>query len=293
MLGNFGSVGWDNMPEDDYGGGEGGLSDDWEKERLYKFRFRMNYTANNPINPGRPVTHRVLILDAAPFCFFEHGLYNYRQYTKAYNTICLKKNNLGDVCPICEDGSWPRFMGMLSIIDLGQVEYKDKEMILHHRTWKNKQGETKESSFERKMLAAAKGNNETPGPLMKLQWESEKRGGTLEGTVWDATRTGKKEDGVGAKWDYIDRVAPEEYVSYLQRFGAPEDVNVKTIGDEFAEGDKSGWLEVCKVQDVNVLRSMVGGHSGGNDGGQKGGQGSTEGAGYDDGTPPDDPDIPF
>jgi len=290
MLGNYGQRGWDLPPDEDTGDGEGG-GKYTEEERLYRFRFKMADAANNPLFPGKPVTHRVLFVNGSPFSLYEHGLYKWRGCGH-WNALCLSKNKIDDRgCPFCrKDGGddWPAYIGMFGIIDLGHVEYLENGQIkLHHRTWKDKEGTVHEDAFPRCVLGAKKGSKKSPGVLKKLLWQAERRGNSLEGTVWDTSRSGDKEAGVGETWEYVDRIAPEDYVKYLQKYGAdPEKLNVEPI---------TNWREICKPVSYETMARIVGMGGSGEDRGS--GQRS-EGADYEGGqeggySDTSQDDIPF
>jgi len=298
MMGKYGQPGWD-LPDDDDegGGGEGGKYT--EEERLFRFRFKMPEAAKNPLEVGRPVTHRILFLNGAPFSFYEHGLYKWRGCGH-WTALCLKKNDIDDRgCPLCDKAGgddWPAYVGLFGIIDMGQVEYVRQEgdnkdeisgIKLHHRTWTDKDGEVHEDAFPRILLGAKKGSKKSPGVLKKLLWQAERRGNSLEGTVWDTSRSGDKEAGVGESWEYVDRIAPEDYVKYLQKYGAdPEKLNVEPV---------SNWREICKALSYEQLAQIVGL---GGSGGQRS-EARSEGADYEGGQESgqqgfsDNDDIPF
>jgi len=281
MLGDYGQQNWD-LPEGDEGGsGEGGKYTD--EERLFRFRFKMPDAANNPLEVGRPVTHRILFLNDAPFSYYEHGLYSWRGCGHR-DALCLGKNKIDDRgCPICmEEGGdqWPSYVGMFGIIDMGQVQFLDRgEIKLHHRTWTDKKGDVHEDAFPRVILAAKLGSQKSPGVLKKLLWQAERRDNSLAGTVWDTSRSGDKEAAVGESWEYVERIAPKDYVEYLKRYGAdPEKLNVDPI---------ENWREICKPLSYEALARIVGMSSGSGSGAR------SEGAGYDGGQEGDQDDIPF
>ena len=315
MLGKFNKPSWEMDDDDDYGGssggdggGGGGMGDD---VKLWKFRFKMPDAANNPLQKDKPVTHRIMILNEAPFQFWEHGLYSFRRNTDHYTMPCIAKNRIDKRgCPVCDKeggNDWPSCIGLFTIIDFGQVIYGPKGSIeLHHRTWTNKKNEEIEDAFPRKILAAKKGSKKSPGVLKHLLYQAERRGNSLEGTVWDVSRSGEKEAGIGETWEYVDRVAPEDYVKYLEKFGADtEGLNVDAIEDwaAFLQGDEErGYSnKIVTYEQAQRIVGLVGKDEGG--GGQGGGRRS-DGAGYNDGPPPgftdgppadqyQDDDIPF
>lgn len=281
-LGNYGSVGWD-LPEDDGSSGEGGGRFTSE-ETLYRFRFRMEDAAKNPIIKGRPVRHRVLFLNGEPFKSFEHSLYKLHNRMGHFTSPCLRRNKLDKRgCPLCEHHNKPYFIGMFGVIDLGQVEFGPKQEIkLHHRTWTNRNGEVMVNAFPRLILGAKLGSQENPGVLKTLLWEAEERGNDFEGTIWDTTRKASKDAAVGTEWDYIDRIAPEEYVNYLEKYGAdPEKLDIEPI---------TNWGEICKPLPYEQLAQMVGMESSASNSSER--SSGFEGASYG-GAPYSDDDIPF
>jgi len=288
MLGNYGSKGWE-LPEDEEGDGDGGGGKFSEEERLFRFRFKMKDAANNPLKVGTPVTHRVLFLNGTPYSYYEHGTWKFKGCGH-YSIMCLGRNKNDDRgCPLCDKNfgdDWPAFIGLFGIIDMGQVEYLPGGQIkLHHRTWTNKDNEEIEDAFPRVLLGAKKGSKKSPGVLKKLAWYADRHGGTLEGTVWDTSRSGDKEAGVGEDWNYVERVAPEDYAKYLQDLGAdPDKLNVDPI---------TNWNEICKPLSYEAVCRIAGKPL---PGGAKQGGSQTDGAGYEGGggyDGPQDDDIPF
>lgn len=282
MLGDYGREGWDQIPDDEENGeGNGGGGRFTPEERLFRFRFRMPDAGNNPIQKGKPVTHRLLFLNGVPFSHYEHNLWSYKGCGH-YTAMCLSKNDIDDRgCPLCDKkfgDDWPYLIGHFGVVDMGQVEYLPKgDVKLHHRTWTNTNGEEIEDSFPKVLLSAKKGSKKKPGVLQTLRWKAERYGGTLEGTVWDVSRSGDKEANIGEDWAYVERIAPSDYERYLVSFGAdPERLDVEPI---------SNWKEICKPIPYEEICRIVGKPLGG--GGSRGGT-TTDGAGYDDGD-----DIPF
>jgi len=299
MLGNFGQVGWGNPDEEvgeksgSGGGYSGGMS---EKERFWKFRFRILDPAKNMIQVGRPITHRVMFLSSVPFRVYEHGLYKDKHATDHYTAMCLSKNDLDPKgCPICQrndKGDYAYMVGLLGLINMGQVEYiGPNDVRLHPRTWRNKDGETVTAAFERQLYAGRFGNQENPGPMRELFWEAEKLGGTLDGTVWDLTRTGQKKHSVGDRLSFVERIPADKWVEYLTSWGADgDDLNVTPPEKE----SENGWHDVCQIVGYDELARIVGGgqqqgqqgqqYNQGQQGGQRqqNGQGRrVDGAGYD------------
>jgi len=290
MIGNYGQRGWD-LPEDEGGGGDGGGGGKYTpEERLYRFRFKMESAEKNEIHKGAPVVHRILFLNDAPFSYWEHNLWSWRGCGH-WTAICLAKDKIDDRgCPIClsgAKGNWPYYIGLFGIIDFGQIQYQDKEVKLTHNYWKNSDGEKVENPFPRILLPAKLGSADSPGVLKKLMWQAERKGGTLEGTVWDTSRSGKKEAQCGETWEYVDRVAPEDYVDYLAGYGADRgELNVDPIDD---------WKEICKPLSYEAMARIVGG---GESKQQGKGKARSDGADYEGGqesgsSGDGDDDIPF
>jgi len=282
MLGNFGRTDWD-LPKDSGGDGSGDGGKLSENERLYKFRFRMPDASKNELEVGRPVTRRVLFLNETPFSYYEHGLYKI-DLGNHYTALCLKKNNLDERgCPLCDPKGgnvWPAYVGLFGIIDMGQVEYNGSDAILHHRKWTDKEGNEQLDSFPRKVLCAKMGSKKKPGVLKHLLWNAERHGGSLEGTIWDTTRSGEMEANIGESWEFVERISPDDYVNYLVGLGADsERLNVDQISTE-------QWYDICQPLTYEEMANAVGlgekPKSGANGS-------STSGAGYGK----VDDDIPF
>jgi len=310
------SKGWGGADDyDSYGdgdgdnGGGGGKMTDLEK--LFKFRFGIPTPEGKPkkpnLVPGRPAVKRVLILDGEPFCVHEHSLYNFTGAWKildAFSALCLAKNGLGRKgCPMCaKDGgdNYPYFIGFFPVIDMGQVEYAGKEVILHHEYWEDKKNEKHYREFERKLLGAKRGSQDKPGVLKTLQFQMERRGGDLTGTIWDVTRTGDKTATVGDAWEYVDKIRPEDFAAYLQKFGAdPDHLNLEIPifhnPEIMNNPDAEGGLFDLKLDSEKEpseyyakLAQIVG--WGGRQGGQRQ-ESQAGGAGFGGGG--EDDDIPF
>jgi len=255
-IGNH-SRGWGHVDgEDEYSGGGkggdgGGLT---QEERLYRFRFSIPEPNPKPgkdgkirrpnlVKPGSPATKRVLFLDGVPYSFFEHSLWNMRDVYSvmgAFTAPCLKRNTFRNEdgslfdkgCPVCHEkggNRFPAYAGTFTVIDMGQVEYIDGKVKLHHEPWENDKGERFYRKFQKVLLTAKRGSNDNPGPLKMLHFEMEtlrrEQGiDDLSGTVWDTTRMGKRSHGVGDKWRFVRKLNGEaEIRDYLVRFGAEEE----------------------------------------------------------------------
>lgn len=245
-LGNVAS-GWKDVDGyDDYGDSKGGGGGDSgggmsKEERLYKFRFSIpepdpdlrKYPKKKPnlVLPGEPATKRVLFLSGSPYCIYEHGLW---KVDNAYNVMggyvatCLVKNQLHESCELCDNKRFPYFIGFFSVIDMGQVEYIDRKVKLHHEFWTGDNGERHFRRFQNCLLGAKRGGRDKPGVLKTLQYEMSQLRNQygwedLTGTVWDTTRMGKKSAGVGDSWRFVRRLERNEIEDYLIRFGAEKD----------------------------------------------------------------------
>lgn len=326
MLGDFGQQGWDNIPDDDEssGGGSGSGGGMSMEERLYKYRFKIVDPASNPIEKERPATHRILMLSDAPYRIWEHNLYNIK--TSHFTCICLDKNKLDDrPCPICDKKGAdrrPYYVGFFSVIDMGQITWRDNRFYLRHRKWTDKNNEVHEDAFPRVLLAARRGSVDKPGVLKTLQWEVERpeMGGSLAGTIWDVTRNGKKVESCGDKWHFVKKIERKDFKEYLTRLDAdPEKLQLEPI-DLLTPGESGravleplpysemaemvGW----KSQSVNTRqggRVEGAGYADGDSGHSQSGEqgtlpntggnmsghtGSSDSGGYG---PPDGDDIPF
>jgi len=278
----YGDRSWpkDDEYDGDGGGGFGSMS---EEERRWRFRFKIPEPKDNPLQAGRPMTKRVLILDEEPpFRIYEHGLYkaNVADPMGHWTVMCLARNDIDERgCPLCAKNgadNWPYNIGFFTIVDFGQVEYVGSQVKFHPNFWQNKDGERQEKPFETVMLGAKRGSRDKPGVLQTLQWQAEKRGGTLAGTVWDTTRKGRKEARCGETWEYVERIDLAEAAEYLAALGADRDS---------LDLDVTDYRKVCRPLSYETLCRMVGWRS---DGKQQGTAQRTEGAGYDG-----DEDLPF
>jgi hypothetical protein len=208
-----------------------------ENERLYRFRFSIPTPKGtdkkpNLVNPGSSATKRVLFLDGSPFNIYEHSLWRFKNaynIFKAFTAICLEKNGISKIpCPVCSKKGgkdFAYFIGFLPVIDMGQVERIGNRVRLHHEYWENDNGDRFERSFQRVLLGAKRGSVDNPGVMKTLQRrlaEIRQQHGIedLTGTIWDTTRTGKKEPIVGNEWSFVDKILPEHFEEYLVRWGA-------------------------------------------------------------------------
>lgn len=321
-LGNYAS-GWGAVDEadDDYNSdamGNGSDSDNRmsDAERLYRFRFSVPEPSPDPrkrqqnmVCHGEPATKRFLFLSGDPFCVWEHALWRVDRALAVmggFNAICLKKNGLFGRCPTCEDKRYASFVGFFSGIDMGQVEYIDGKVKLHHEYWEDRKGERHYRKFQNCLLAAKRGSRDKPGVLKTLQREKnilmqEKGIEDLTGTVWDTTRPGKKSAAIGEHWRFVRKLAPDEIEEYLISFGADKselDLRVPVFSFE----DPASPFHIEPERYAEKMGYLFGGDNGGwgNNNGQRSGggwrpdsrpQGQASGASYEQSG--QDDDIPF
>ncbi len=282
--------GWD-IPDDDDGyertGGSGGSSDN-----RGTWRFIVPQPKDNPFNSHlpdkervKPATKRVLFIDGAPLHMWMHSLFGVRGAGDHKDAVCLRKNNISERCPLCEEQIRLQFVGFFTVVDMGFVEYISGKAKLHGTP--SNRDPNRVFQFQRRILGAKKGGGDKPGVLMTLKWEAEKRGEDFTGTVWDTSRAGGKTEAVGNNWSYVDRISPQDYERYLIDLGADQQyLNVTPC--DFGE-------EIKALSEAN-LAGMVG-RTPAN--GEKQGKTRTEGAGWggngggQDAPPPEDDDIPF
>ena len=228
LLMNVGNSGWDELDKyDSTGGGN--------RKEFGPSRFWL---------PAE-VTKRIMFLDEDPYCFYEHSLWAITKRSSD-RAVCLKKNKLGDECPLCDAEMWPSFTGFFSVIDMGDVKPGKKKGSVVLEGWTNDKGVTYQ--FGRKLLGAKRGGKDKPGVLQKLRRLSAKKGG-LKGTVWDVYRSGQKVESVGDEYEYVETVPEEDWVSYLTELGAnPEMLNVTPVD----------YSEAFPVKTVEELRAIVG-----------------------------------
>lgn len=256
-----------------YGGGGGG--DDDRKT----FSFFLPDPTKQP--DKKPVAKMILFLDTIPFAFWEHNFYKITGKSRD-KCICLARNGLDERgCPLCDNEYWPSYVGYLTVIDMGTVVgYKGGRAILEgyrgkkDRIWQ----------FDKRLLCAKRGGDDKPGILKKLERKREQHGGDLTGTVWTVSRTGKLVESCGDEWEYVERVKPEEFSAYLERWGADQSKLDLTPVDYYAEFVPRSYEDLARVVGG-------GGNSGGSGGTGNSGVARSDGAGYGDA--PDEDDIPF
>ncbi len=305
----FGHDGWD--PPEDYGKYQGGGSSGEGGGGYAPYRFRLEKPEDNPVESGKPVRKRVMII-SAPFYLWEHGTYNLRYVPRGiFNAICPKQNRIEDSCALCDSAreskrDYASYGSYFTVIDMGHVKYVDGNVILLPDKWKDKKtGDTRESQFTRKLMPAKKGGKDKPGMMVYFEDQRARRG-DLVGCVYDAMRMGKNDATIGGQWEFVERVenghmppTVDEMKAYLVAHGADqEQMNKEWMFQRFTISDLE---KACLFSNAELMR-WVGGDSGGAQEEDRKGGTRTEGAGYgaagenwgDDASKgmPDD-DVPF
>ena len=158
-----------------------------------------------------PGTKVIVFLDDVPMCFWRHSLYGITHQNGDY-VVCLQRNHIEPVCPLCELPQqvqsdfkvYPTFVGVLTVIDCGDLEVNKTTGKRNLKGWTSKKGVTYQ--FGRKALVMKKGSEKKPGSLPKIRRLKEKRGGSLLGTVWEVSRFGENDDGIGTEWEYMGKI---------------------------------------------------------------------------------------
>jgi hypothetical protein len=201
------------------GGGGGGVTD------RAPARFKVPEPDDNPLDKGKPARKRFMIV-GAPFYMWEHGLYKMPSVPRGiYNAICLKQNQLSDVCALCDDKRWPSYGAYFTVVDMGFVKYTASGAELIPEYWTDSKGKRHNMQFRRRMMVAKKGGKDNPGQLAFFEDQRNRRG-DLTGCVYDTQRTGAKKSVMGDNLEFVERVGkvspatPEELREYLAAFGA-------------------------------------------------------------------------
>lgn len=130
-------------------------------------------------------------------CFWEHS---YKLKSGDYgHCICLKKNKLGDHCPVCEADNWASFVGALTIIDFEE--------------WEDKKGNKR--AFQRREFIAKMGSEDKPGVLKRLA-KLAKKHGRLAGLIVDIERPGKLTERCGSVFDVVDKIDEKDIAEYAK-----------------------------------------------------------------------------
>ncbi len=227
---SWASTGWANVkpPEQNNGGGD--FSNNSSFDRMAPRKWFV----------PKGGTKRFMFLSSMPVSFYEHGMYAVNRDIK-HKPICLAKNKIEESCPLCDlkgpDGkqlTWPSFIGYFPVIDMGDVSYQNGEVIL--TGWTSPKGVTYQ--FDQKALGAKRGGAEKPGMLMEIQHLMNKYG-DLTGCVFDARRTGGMAERCGDRFDYVERIDPDDWVEYFIEAGAdPERIKEAIVPENYTEAFK-------------------------------------------------------
>lgn len=123
----------------------------------------------------------IIFLDGEPFRFYEHQLYLNSSWMNWFS--CRRQGKTSEVCPLCDFGDSPYYVGMYTVIDCS--EWTDRKGVVH----KN----------ERKIFAAK------IDTMKLLKLKKEKLGG-LALCKFEVSRIGAKSPSVGNNFEFIERV---------------------------------------------------------------------------------------
>lgn len=292
----FGQTGYDNIPK----GGSGA-----DPSRVAQFFFGTD-------EQGPQHARRIMFLDGArgmPFGFHLHNHFVNRTNTRI-EEVCLIKNSLGKVCPLCEheverDGemkAWfPSYVGCFSVFVMG-IPFKGADgRVVINPIVREYKGKTYTGGWERKHLILSRGGDAKPGPLRRLVDLIAGEFGVvapelpdLTGVVCDVYRSvGKQTDRVGDNWKVVTyqdaplRVPRDRWLSYMQSRGLATEALERVEKHKLLEPiDHAAYWE-ARVKTPDQLRDVLakaygeagapqsgatGGKAGGNAGGQSGGE---------------------
>tara|TARA_Y100000310_G_scaffold206421_1_gene206837 strand:- start:2022 stop:2804 length:783 start_codon:yes stop_codon:yes gene_type:complete len=198
------------------------------------------------------LTKRVIFLGNAPFTFWQHSLWEITRSGKD-REVCLKKNRIGNECPLCDKEMWPSMIGYFTVIDMGDVK-RDSEGKLTLEGWTSDRGVTYQ--FGKKLLGAKRGGRDKPGVLKKIARLAERHGGDLTGCVFDIYRSGNKVESCGDEWDFVEKVNPSSIADYLKHNGASD--------EDVADLTEVNYAEHFMAKSVDDLKAIISGGSAGN-----------------------------
>lgn len=247
---SWGSQSWDSL--DDYGATTSTAAADNSPRTFYM-----------PAN----VTKRIIFLDAAPFTFWQHSLYDITKSGKD-KEICLKKNRIAQECPICDKEMWASMIGYFTVVDMGDVKRGPNGVTLEG--WTSDKGVVYQ--FGKKLLGAKRGGKDKPGVLKKIARLAEKHG-DLTGCVFDVYRSGGKTETCGDEWDFVEKIEPGKIADYLKANGATDE-NVTDL-------TPFNYTEVFEPKTVDELKAIVNGGSTGGSWEGSSGFGASPSAGGD------------
>ena len=230
-------------------------------------------------------TKRVLFLDGDPFCFHEHEMWNLNKSRDRH--VCLDRNKIDPKgCPLCMADLYPTFIGYFTIINMGDV-LQDEKGRLKLQGWHSEKT-NRTYQFQKELYGAKRGSKKKPGTLKQLQRLAQKRGGNLSGTVWDIYRSGSGASNVGDEFDFIEKIAEQDWEAYLVGEGAEQEQLQKAGLVPF------DYTEEFKPKTYDELQTIVSGVPSKPNYDSTGSGARSEGAGYGSHIPADDDgDIPF
>ena len=163
--------------------------------------------------------------------YFEHNISMGGKYGHFF--ACNGEN---EPCAICEGGTAPSFVGLLSVID--------------HRSYTTK-ADGKEHQYDVKLFAAKRQT------LKMLQKYAEKRDG-LAGCTFDASRTGAQSAAVGSMFDFTDKMT---LAQIAKKYGADK----KVINYDDVIGEITFSRDELKKLGFGSLTGPIGSESSMND----------------------------
>lgn len=191
--------------------------------------------------------------EVAPFLVYEHNIYKLNGSRDPI--LCLKRNELGETCPICEyqEEMYPTLTGYFTIIELGDIHIENGEEVL--KGYVNNEG--REYRFQKRLLGAKQGSRQKPGILRRVLFAESARRKGLNGCIFDVSRSGSKSESIGDTWTFVEKVKREDWPDYFESLGAGE----KDI--DFTEID---YLDYFKPLSIEAMNNIVRGSSGNENG---------------------------
>lgn len=145
----------------------------------------------------------ITFCDEDPILMYEHELKINGKFGN--QTTCMK--NIGEECPLCENGYYAPNVAVFSIIDHREIQGKDNKVYK-----------------DEKRLLVAKSTSWAVIELKKKKLEG--KGKTMKGAMFEVTRTNKdKSPNVGDVFDYEEHV-PDDFMDLspldYEKFLAPD-----------------------------------------------------------------------
>lgn len=222
-------------------------SQSWDSIDDYSVNSESNAASTGPKTFFIPanVTKRIIFLGGAPFTFWQHSLYEITKSGKD-REVCLKKNRIGNECPICEMELWASMIGYFTVVDMGDVKRGSRgEVTLEG--WRSEKGVLYQ--FGKKLLGAKRGGKDKPGILKKIARLAE-RHGDLTGCVFDVYRSGNKTEVCGDEWDFVEKIPADQIAAYLRSKGATD--------ENVADLTEYNYAEVFQPKSVEELKRIIG-----------------------------------